>query len=75
MEKNTLLLQNQDPAVIYIGLVGGGELCKEMLAKPSFDFMQEDAFAFIMAVADPDPETPGMVLARERGLLTFNDYH
>ena len=75
MEKETLLLQNQEPAVIYIGLVGGGELCKEMLAKPSFDFMQEDAFAFIMAVADPDPETPGMVLAKERGLLTFNNYH
>ncbi len=75
MEKETLLLQNQEPAVIYIGLVGGGELCKEMLAKPSFDYMQEDAFAFILAVVDPDPEAPGMVLARERGLLTFSDYH
>jgi two-component system NtrC family sensor kinase len=74
MEKEMLLLQDQEPAVIYIGLVGGGALCKEMLEKPSFDYMQEDAFAFIMAVVDPDPESPGMVLARERGLLTFADY-
>jgi len=43
MEKETLLLQDQEPAVIYIGLVGGRKLCKKMLEKPSFDYMQEDA--------------------------------
>ena len=28
-----------------------------------------------IAVADPDPGSPGMVLAGELGLLTFTDYH
>ncbi|MFH1991727.1 MAG: ATP-binding protein [Pseudomonadota bacterium] len=71
----TALIPDKELSVIHIGLVGGGKLCKEMLEKTSFDYTQEEAYAFILAVADPDPETPGMVLARERGLLTFADYH
>lgn len=71
----TSLIPDKELEVIHIGLVGGGDLCKEMLEKTAFDFTQEEAYAFILAVADPDSEAPGMVLARERGLLTFSDYH
>ncbi len=74
MQTEALLRPDKELPVIYIGLAGGGELCKAMLDNPSFDYMHEEAYAFIVAVADPDPEAPGMVLARERGLLTFADY-
>ncbi len=63
------------PSIIHIAIVGGGELCKELLEKTTFDYTQEEVFAPIIAVADPDPETPGMVLADQLGLLTFTDYH
>lgn len=68
-------MSKKQPAVIYIALVGGGDLCKEVLEKTTFDLSKENVHAPVLAVADPDPESPGMVLAEELGLLTFTDYH
>jgi len=58
-----------------IALVGGGIFCKEILEKTTFDYKQEGVNAAIVAVADPDPKSPGMVLAGKRNLLTVTDYH
>ena len=58
-----------------IALVGGGIFCKEILEKTTFDYKQEGIHAAIVAVADPDPESPGMVLAGKMNLLTLTDYH
>ncbi len=66
---------DEKPSVINIALVGGGGLCAEILEKTTFDYQHDAVSTPILAVADPDPETPGMVIARERGLLTFHDYH
>ncbi|MEN8809517.1 MAG: hypothetical protein ABF291_18725, partial [Desulfobacterales bacterium] len=68
-------MPNRKSSIVNISLVGGGGLCKELLEKTTFDYMQEGVDAPILAVADPDPSTPGMVRARELGLLTFQDYH
>lgn len=68
------MLDNK-PSIIHIALVGGGDLCKELLEKTTFDYTKEEVFAPIVAVADPDPQAPGMVMAEEQGLLTFTDYH
>jgi len=57
-----------------IALVGGGIFCKEILEKITFDYKQEGVKAAIVAVADPDPKSPGMVLAGKTNLLTFTDY-
>jgi len=65
----------KDPSVINIGLVGGGEFCKEILKKTTSVYEQEEIYAPIIAVADPDSKSPGMALAEELGLLTFNDCH
>jgi PAS domain S-box-containing protein len=62
------------PAVIAIGLVGGGEFCAEILRKTTSVSTQEEFYAPIVAVADPEPESPGMALARRMGLATFADY-
>ena len=62
-------------SIINIALVGGGDLCRELLEKTTFDLEQEDVFSPIIAVADPDPDTPGMLLAKKRGLITVDDYH
>ncbi len=62
------------PAVITIGLVGGGEFCAEILRKTTSVYEQEELHAPIVAVADPDPESAGMALARRLGLATFADY-
>jgi len=62
-------------SVIHIGLVGGGEFCAELLKKTSSVLEQDEIHAPFTAVADPDPESPGMGLAEQLGLLTFTDYH
>ena len=58
-----------------IAFVGGGTFCKEILEKTTFDYKQEGINAAIVAVANPDPKSPGMVLAGKMKLLTFTDYH
>jgi len=68
-------MTNKMPSIINIALVGGGDLCKEILEKTTFDYLQEEVYAPILAVVDPNVEAPGMVLAEEQGLLTFADYH
>jgi two-component system, NtrC family, sensor kinase len=60
------------PSVINIGLVGGGDFCKEILEKTTAVYEQEEMYAPILAVADPDPLSPGRQLADRLGLLTFD---
>jgi PAS domain S-box-containing protein len=62
------------PSITNIALVGGGDFCKEILEKTTSVYEQEEIYAPILAVADPDPKSPGMVLADELGLLAFNDF-
>ncbi|MBW2064067.1 MAG: PAS domain-containing protein [Deltaproteobacteria bacterium] len=61
--------------IINIALVGGGNYCEEVLEKTSQDYKSTDVNARFVAVADPDPQSPGIVLARKLGLLTLDDYH
>ncbi len=63
-----------DQTIFNVALVGGGDFCKEVLRKTTSSFTQEDIKARFCAVVDPDPEAPGMVLARKLGLKTFADY-
>ncbi|MDF1594098.1 MAG: ATP-binding protein [Desulfobacterales bacterium] len=61
--------------IINIALVGGGQLSTEVLEKTLFDDPQERVSAPIVAVADPNPKAPAMVIAKKLGLLTVTDYH
>lgn len=63
------------PSITNIALVGGGESCREILEKTTSVYEQEEIYAPIIAVADPDPRSPGRVLADELGMLTFDDFH
>ncbi|MEJ2166146.1 MAG: PAS domain-containing protein, partial [Desulfobacterales bacterium] len=65
----------REPSITNIAFVGGGEFCREILEKTTSVYEQEELYAPILAVADPDPKSPGMLLADEYGLLTFTDYH
>ena len=65
----------KDPSIINIALVGGGDFCREILEKTTAVYEQEEMYAPILAVADPDSKSPGMVLADDYGLLTFRDCH
>jgi PAS domain S-box-containing protein len=65
----------KEPSIINIAFVGGGDFCREILEKTTAVYEQEEMYAPILAVADPDPKSPGMVLADEYGLLTFQDCH
>jgi len=67
-------MPEQDP-ITHIALVGGGHFCKEVLETTISGFKHKGLYTSILAVADPDPESPGMVFARDLGMLTFNDYH
>jgi two-component system NtrC family sensor kinase len=68
-------MPHKKPTIINIALVGGGSLCQEILEKTTYLYKKEGLDAPILAVADPDPESPGMVLAKELGLVTFLNYH
>ena len=63
----------KDPSIINIAFVGGGDFCREILEKTTAVYDKEEMYAPILAVADPDPKRPGMVLADEYGLLTFQN--
>jgi two-component system NtrC family sensor kinase len=65
----------KEPSITNIAFVGGGEFCREILEKTTSVYEQEELYAPILAVADPNPKSPGMLLADEYGLLTFTDYH
>jgi PAS domain S-box-containing protein len=65
----------KEPSIINIAFVGGGDFCREILEKTTAVYEQEEMYAPILAVADPDPDSPGMRLADAYGLLTFEDYH
>ena len=62
-------------ASFRIALVGGEEFCKEVLEKYLVARQANEFAARIVAVADPDPQSPGMFLAKKLGLLTVQDYH
>ena len=47
-------------SVINIALVGGGAQCAEILQKTTSVYEREEIYAPIIAVADSDPESPGM---------------
>jgi len=65
-----------DPTTSFrIALVGGEEFCKDVLEKYLVARQVDDFAARIVAVADPDPQSAGMLLAKELGLITAQDYH
>lgn len=68
-------MSSRDTASFNIALVGGGELCREVLKKTNLHFKENDLGARICAVADPDPNSPGILLAKKLGLLTVQDFH
>ena len=68
-------MQKKEVSTIRIGLVGGGSFCREFMEK-TFSYGKQYADgARIVAVADPDTESPGAALARGMGLITVSDYH
>jgi len=58
-----------------IALVGGEDFCKDVLEKYLVARQVDDFSARIAAVADPDPQSPGILLAKKLGLVTVQDYH
>jgi len=68
-------MPSSKPSVFNIAIVGGGDLCREVLEKTTFKHLREELLAPITAVVDTDLESPGMILAGELGLLMFTDYY
>jgi len=60
---------------LRIALVGGEEFCKEFLERYLVARESNDFAARIVAVADPEPRRPGILLANRLGLITVQDYH
>ncbi len=68
-------MQENKSSLINIALVGGATYCSEFLEKSDLDYKRGEVNARIVAVSDPDQNSPGMVMARNMGLTTVNDYH
>jgi two-component system, NtrC family, sensor kinase len=60
---------------LRIALVGGQEFCKEFLERYVMAREANEFAARIVAVADPDPGGPGILVAKKAGLITVQDYH
>lgn len=58
-----------------IALVGAETYCKELLENTFLVSNETEVRERIVAVSDPDPDTPGMLLARQLGLITVKDCH
>jgi PAS domain S-box-containing protein len=67
-------MTNEDPSVVNIALIGGGEYCREVLEMTTVNFLQDQEHSRIVAVADPDSTSPGVVLARQWGLKIVSDF-
>jgi PAS domain S-box-containing protein len=72
--RRVIVATTKQPSIINIGLVGGGDFCREILEKTTAVYEEAEMVAPILAVVDPDPTTPGRKLASQMGLLTFDDY-
>lgn len=68
-------MSSKQPSVINIGLVGGETYCEELLGKTSLIGGVTQVTDQIVAVADSNPSSPGMTLAKKLGLITVSDYH
>ncbi len=64
----------QDRIWLRIGIIGGGEMCREMLTKAFQHYKSRLVRGEYVAVSDPDEEAVGMVMAREKGLYTTTNY-
>ena len=67
-------MTNENPPVVNIALIGGGEYCREVLKMTTVDFLQDQVHSRIVAVADPDSNASGVKLASQRGLKIVSDY-
>ncbi len=68
-------MPDTNSSVINIALVGGKTYCREVLEKTNLGFIDSEVSSRIIAVADPDPDTPGMILARKLELKTVSNYY
>lgn len=64
-----------ETSIINIGVIGGSDFCKELLEKTTLEYKEREVSARMKAVADPDPESPGIMTAKKMGLDTVSDYH
>ena len=67
-------MSTNDLSPINIAIVSGGEYWRKILEKTTVNYKEQDVNARFVAVADPDPESPGRVFAGERGMITVGDY-
>ena len=67
-------MANENPAVVNIALIGGGENCREVLEMTTVDFLQDQVNSRIVAVAESDDTAPGWALARKKNLTIVADY-
>ena len=59
---------------IKAAIVGGGEACRNLLTLLDDERLSRLRMT-IAGVSDPDPEGPGLRLARDMGLFTTTDFH
>lgn len=66
---------DHSPSLLNIGIVGGGNLAREVLEKTTSSYSQAEVKARYVAVADPDPSSPAILFAKSTGLKVLDDYH
>jgi|GEM_PF-3832328 len=63
------------PSIINIALVGGDSYCKDFFEKTLRDYSKKEVNARFVAIADTNPQSPGILFAKDQGALTLNDIH
>ena len=68
-------MSGKQPPIINIAIVGGESYSSEIIEKTTLGFSSGDVNNRIKAIADINPSSPGMKLAKRLGLITLDDYH
>jgi two-component system, NtrC family, sensor kinase len=62
-------------SIVNIGVIGGGAYAVEMMVKMIESSASCRPTTKIVAIAEKDPEAPGVALAGKLGMAVVNDYH
>ena len=67
-------MARRPPSPLNIGIIGSGELAREVLEKTFSSYPQSELKARYVALADSEPTGPAVAVAESSGLRVFTDY-
>ena len=65
----------KEKEILNIGIAGGNDFAREVLEKTTQDYKPHQIKSRFVAIADPNPDSPAVIIARDFGLSALKEYH